>query len=82
MTLRTLNYGNYGIFLTMSNAGFTSSNALDPKNSRTNLIKHILFPFGLLNSLGGGQTALMLASKSGHLEVAQLLLKAGADKDS
>ena len=25
MTLRTLNYGNYGIFLTMGNAGFCPS---------------------------------------------------------
>ena len=25
MTLRTLNYGNYGIFLIMGNAGFISS---------------------------------------------------------
>ena len=25
MTLRTLNYGNYGIFLIMSNAGFCPS---------------------------------------------------------
>ena len=25
MTLRTLNYGNYGIFLNMDNAGFISS---------------------------------------------------------
>ena len=25
MTLRTLNYGNYGIFLTMANAGFCPS---------------------------------------------------------
>ena len=28
MTLRTLNYGNYGIFLIMGNAGFISSTAL------------------------------------------------------
>ena len=25
MTLRTLNYGNYGLFLNMGSAGFTSS---------------------------------------------------------
>ena len=28
MTLRTLNYGNYGIFLIMGNAGFCPSTAL------------------------------------------------------
>ena len=28
MTLRTLNYGKYGIFLIMSNAGFISSTVL------------------------------------------------------
>ena len=33
MTLRTLNYGNYGIFLIMGNAGFCPSAVLKP-NSR------------------------------------------------
>ena len=28
MTLRTLNYGNYGIFLIMGNAGFLSINSI------------------------------------------------------
>ena len=31
MTLRTLNYGNYGIFLIMGNAGFCPSAVTDPK---------------------------------------------------
>ena len=30
MTLRTLNYGNYGIFLIMGNAGFCPSAVLQP----------------------------------------------------
>ena len=30
MTLRTLNYGKYGIFLIMGNAGFISSTAVIP----------------------------------------------------
>ena len=30
MTLRTLNYGNYGIFLIMGNAGFCPSAVLFP----------------------------------------------------
>ena len=30
MTLRTLNYGNYGIFLIVGNAGFLSINRMDP----------------------------------------------------
>ena len=29
MTLRTLNYGNYGIFLIMGNAGFCPSTVVD-----------------------------------------------------
>ena len=29
MTLRTLNYGNYGIFLIMGNAGFCPSTVLE-----------------------------------------------------
>ena len=37
MTLRTLNYGNYGIFLIMGHAGFISStvvlDSLDPLDS-------------------------------------------------
>ena len=31
MTLRTLNYGNYGIFLIMGNAGFCPSTVVHPK---------------------------------------------------
>ena len=30
MTLRTLNYGNYGILLIMGNAGFISLNPIEP----------------------------------------------------
>ena len=32
MTLRTLNYGNYGIFLIMGNAGFCPSTVVNPKS--------------------------------------------------
>ena len=32
MTLRTLNYGNYGIFLTMGNAGFCPSTVVPPQS--------------------------------------------------
>ena len=32
MTLRTLNYGNYGIFLIMGNAGFILSTVGAPKD--------------------------------------------------
>ena len=31
MTLRTLNYGNYGIFLIMGNAGFCPSTVVNPR---------------------------------------------------
>ena len=33
MTLRTLNYGNYGIFLIMGNAGFCPSTVVYPDGS-------------------------------------------------
>ena len=33
MTLRTLNYGNYGIFLIMGNAGFCPSTVVDVRSS-------------------------------------------------
>ena len=35
MTLRTLDYGNYGIFLIMGNAGFISSTVGPPEPLRT-----------------------------------------------
>ena len=34
MTLRTLNYGNYGIFLIMGNAGFCPSTVVLLRNIR------------------------------------------------
>ena len=60
MTLRTLNYGNYGIFLIMGNAGFcpsavhTESKALRTHVLRLLGLKTILYeafgPFGALGS--------------------------------
>ena len=39
MTLRTLNYGNYGLFLILGNAGFVSSTVVrDPPASGHPLI--------------------------------------------
>ena len=35
MTLRTLNYGNYGIFLIMGNAGFCPSTVSMVSNQKT-----------------------------------------------
>ena len=43
MTLSTLNYGNYGIFFIMGNAGFcpsTVSMAFDEKKSRSQHLEH------------------------------------------
>ena len=37
MTLRTLNYGNYGIFLTMGNAGFCPSTVVHGWDRMKNL---------------------------------------------
>ena len=41
MTLRTLNYGNYGIFLIMGNAGFCPSTVW--------VVVKIMVPFGVPN---------------------------------
>ena len=49
MTLRTLNYGNYGIFLTMGNAGFCPSAVLNPSSRK----KGTLIIMGLLRNLEG-----------------------------
>ena len=46
MTLRTLNYGNHGIFFIMGNAGFISSTvllALTSTGTRTVLVVWIAF---------------------------------------
>ena len=46
MTLRTLNYGNYGIFLIMGNAGFCPSTLLElrsPKNYVSRCFKALGF---------------------------------------
>ena len=38
ITLRTLNYGNYGIFLMMGNAGFTPSTVITRRRSKIVII--------------------------------------------
>ena len=47
MTLRTLNYGNYGIFLIMGNAGFCPS-TVSPVDSHISLQCIVLLPEGLV----------------------------------
>ena len=52
MTLRTLNYGNYGIFLIMGNAGFCPSTVvytLSPKYLYRNYIRAKYLLFGYLD---------------------------------
>ena len=48
MTLRTLNYGNYGIFLIMGNAGFCPSTVLPCKET---LSKKATYPVDSLGDL-------------------------------
>ena len=52
MTLRTLNYGNYGIFLIMGNAGFCPSTDVSPAcihhmgaPDRSQLMHFAFYPF-------------------------------------
>ena len=42
MTLRTLNYGNYGIFLIMGNAGFCPSTVFGYMDPEAFCMKHVL----------------------------------------
>ena len=51
MTLRTLNYGNYGIFLIMGNAGFLSINRIDYGSG----FPPEAVPFEVPGSLGAGR---------------------------
>ena len=39
MTLRTLNYGNYGIFLIMGNAGFCPSTVITPASTLREVVR-------------------------------------------
>ena len=44
MTLRTLNYGNYGIFLIMGNAGFCPSTVGTEKSSFAHSLQTVVKP--------------------------------------
>ena len=55
MTLRTLNYGNYGIFLIMGHAGFCPSTVVNraPFLVLANLIRNLGLRKGIKGPLGG-----------------------------
>ena len=56
MTLRTLNYGNYGIFLIMGNAGFCPSTVLT--SFYRVLVKDFTLSLTQIRALGLGRKAL------------------------